>query len=140
VVIFVILSQKYSKMQQQHNANDDDVEYDGNCFELKFDSSKGTWQSTMNLMSGNMWPKKNFRMASGSNNNNNNNNRRNRSLIDEFIDLISNENSIFYSLTGVMLLVGYLIYRYLYLKKRVSKLDRVDVALMNRFHFNSSMR
>lgn len=112
------------EMDQMDDIPYEEEGYDGNVVQFEFNRQSNRWNTTLNLLSGNLWAKKNFVLGSDN------------SWFDDIMVLFSQPFSI-YGIAGLLMLLGYLIYRYLYLKRRETRLDRVDVVMMNRFSFKS---
>jgi hypothetical protein len=111
-------------IDQMENIPYEEEEYDGNVVQFEFDRKSNRWNTRLNLLSGNLWAKKNFVLGGGNR------------WFDDIVVLLSQPFSI-YGIAALLMLLGYLVYRYLYLKRRETRLDRVDVAMMNRFLFKS---
>ncbi|KAL9648005.1 hypothetical protein ABK040_012306 [Willaertia magna] len=157
--------------KEDTNNNEEDVEYefvkeyDGNTIEISFqnDNNNPTWKSEIHLLSGDLFPNKNFiYKAELEEEEDYRNNKKDKKLnkrkrkaiypntfleqmIDYIIQILSyGEEFTFTQLITLLLSVfgffGFLIYRYLYLKRRSQRLDFVDLALKKREQFIHSNR
>ncbi len=136
---------RFSREEANHDQENDE-EYDGNVFEIFFDRDR--WYTALHLLAGNLWPKHTFALKS--------NHVQMLNAILPFLGLKYNRRTksihftgdvnrtivrtVVYSTGALLLLVGYVIYRYLYLKRRYRRMDRVDIAMKNRFSYLSSVR
>jgi len=131
--------------------------YDGNTLEIglkKDEKGRSRWTSVLHLLTGDLFPMKNFVLSSK----NEDNPYRKDGEYDDILDQ-DFSNSTFYEqmisyifqivfssrkispgrmvllLACLSGLVGYVYYRYLYLQRREQRMDFVDLALRQKYKF-----
>ncbi|KAL0489252.1 peroxisomal membrane protein [Acrasis kona] len=112
--------------------------YDGNVIEISFGGRrKKKWDGNLSLLTGNIFTDSNFSFQLFGDHTGR---KRSRGLLNDFLDLINSATSTggafataLMTVFGGSFLLGYIIYRYVYVVKRERKLDFVDLAMRRRF-------